>query len=833
MRYAFDSLKGLQRLTQDLAKKLYVTGVLIFFGQWKSPVLRTSELDVAAGVLPRIVRASNPIRALGRQRASKVRNFLCRVHGIKKKRHAPVTRQKTPVPVKHNKSKAPKDSPACAVAQPAKSKGTSLGSRVGHRSSFASRRKSNAAGKGKHIPPSGQIDALFRRQLSTGSDPSVSHPDRTALVEDISDEEFEKHSDGHLLQLDNAATPTDRVGQQEVGQENEVQHELCLSPPGNQYTPQDDLIEEHSDDKNSCPQRQPTNVDSLPSPVKHKRNTDRSTGNQAVSLDRVCAQEERIEQFTPLDQESATTELVQEGLMSGNNKKQRSALGSKVDIPCPTSDGNKVDTTRVESCPRSDQNNCNAPVLGPNTDAHCCSYAAVKQDSAFPSCGVQGHYGVISLFDGVSSVVRILKQKLQQPPVAIILAEQDEKLRGLVCAEFGYRSDEQWGYTVDGAACCYIRDVNSILKNDCYLLRQVVSMYPNLKWFIVGGSPCQGLLGLVGSQSRLFFVLLCTIRTMQILVGTASVRFLVENAGSMKPVHYVAFCRLLGLPHEPPCQYIWDLAKHTPFISRKRNFFRNFPDFERVQELPQFFDQNCGPLLDQKCQIIAFAPLLRNRAVHKFGVCHSSWTLYQPHALVWDYSFWGSKEAFSSACRIVSGKIPGLCSDRIVPPPFLDHWKKFIQLLQRKGSHANDFDPLIGPLLPLFNCSTYKLPFRLLTEQEVMNLSGLGDYWTHTSIHDAEKLSEPLIRNMCGNSFHPASISSALGDNGVLRHWIDNEKDSSGTLVAGQHQALTTYTELCDLIQKEIAKNKKGKNAFKSFVTCLITLLLKGMILLN
>ena len=180
----------------------------------KSPVLRTSELDVAAGVLPRIVRASNPIRALGRQRASKVRNFLCRVHGIKKKRHAPVTRQKTPVPVKHKKSKAPKDSPAGAVTQPAKSKGTSLGSRVGHRSSLASRRKSNAAGKGKHIPPSGQIDALFRRQLSTGSDPPVSHPDRATFVEDISDEEFEKHNDGQLLQLDNAATPTDRVGQQ-------------------------------------------------------------------------------------------------------------------------------------------------------------------------------------------------------------------------------------------------------------------------------------------------------------------------------------------------------------------------------------------------------------------------------------------------------------------------------------------------------------------------------------------------------------------------------------------------------------------------------------------
>ena len=52
-----------------------------------------------------------------------------------------------------------------------------------------------------------------------------------------------------------------------------------------------------------------------------------------------------------------------------------------------------------------------------------------------------------------------------------------------------------------------------------------------------------GLIGLVGSRSRLFFLLLLTIRTMQVLVGCQSVRYLVENAGSMKDVHFVAFCR--------------------------------------------------------------------------------------------------------------------------------------------------------------------------------------------------------------------------------------------------------------------------------------------------
>ena len=73
-----------------------------------------------------------------------------------------------------------------------------------------------------------------------------------------------------------------------------------------------------------------------------------------------------------------------------------------------------------------------------------------------------------------------------------------------------------------------------------------------------------GLLGLV-ARSRLFFLLLLTIRTIQILVGISSVRFLVENAGSM---HFVAFCKLLGLPFKEPFdQYAWDLPS-TPASSR-------------------------------------------------------------------------------------------------------------------------------------------------------------------------------------------------------------------------------------------------------------------------
>ena len=41
-------------------------------------------------------------------------------------------------------------------------------------------------------------------------------------------------------------------------------------------------------------------------------------------------------------------------------------------------------------------------------------------------------------------------------------------------------------------------------------------------------------------------------------------------------------------------------------------------------------------------------------------------------------------------------------------------------------------------------------------------LSGLHGVWTRISPQDAEALPEKLVRDYCGNCFHPALISSAL-----------------------------------------------------------------------
>ena len=79
-RYVFDSLQGKQKLTQKLARKLRVFGVLLNVGTEQVPFLRTKELDEAAGITSTATRGRNPILVVGRGRIQWARNFLCKKH---------------------------------------------------------------------------------------------------------------------------------------------------------------------------------------------------------------------------------------------------------------------------------------------------------------------------------------------------------------------------------------------------------------------------------------------------------------------------------------------------------------------------------------------------------------------------------------------------------------------------------------------------------------------------------------------------------------------------------------------------------------------------------
>ena len=78
--------------------------------------------------------------------------------------------------------------------------------------------------------------------------------------------------------------------------------------------------------------------------------------------------------------------------------------------------------------------------------------------------------------------------------------------------------------------------------------------------------PYKGLLGLAGPCSRLFFVFLCIIFTVQQLCGPQAVRFLAENAASMLEMHYRAFCKLLNILWRPlHAALVFHMKKMAPF----------------------------------------------------------------------------------------------------------------------------------------------------------------------------------------------------------------------------------------------------------------------------
>ena len=404
-------------------------------------------------------------------------------------------------------------------------------------------------------------------------------------------------------------------------------------------------------------------------------------------------------------------------------------------------------------------------------------HAQEKDQCCEPPSFPKGNYGVISLFDGVSSVVPALCRKLKRNPSVIVLAEIDPALRELVSFEFGYCRQETWQVAFSGCPSIYVKDVRRLLENGCLVLRQAHSIAPTAKWFMIGGSPCQdltyagpfhGLLGLTGPCSVLFFPFQRTIWTMQHLAGPDKVRYLAENAGSMDPIHFAAFCQLLKLDPKDPKEFLWDAFAYGAPIQRGRNFFRGRTDAEGVDLTAEYFPKGWGPLMDCAEKAVPLAPLLRTRSVEAFGIYRSSWTLYQPKALVWHYDFWEGRSNFCTMLNYVRGKLPNTRWENIIPPPFQEAWRAFLEELARPKPSADKLDGHVQQLVPLFACATYEVPFRVVTPGEALKLSGLETHWKRTSIHDAENLPDNRIRDMCGNSFHPELVCSALGETSIL-----------------------------------------------------------------
>ena len=102
----------------------------------------------------------------------------------------------------------------------------------------------------------------------------------------------------------------------------------------------------------------------------------------------------------------------------------------------------------------------------------------------------------------------------------------------------------------------------------------------------------------------------------------------------------------------------------------------------------------------------------------------------------------------------------------------------------------------------MFNGSQIRLPVRILDELEVLKLSGLEEQWSNTHITDAERLPERAIRDYCGNSFHPELIGSALGEDQVLRQWVDGVITARAGEVASKNTVFQVYTHLCQEVEQ-------------------------------
>ena len=800
----YDSLQGVQPLTQEIYRMLQVTGILLKSTSSNKPVLKCPQLEQKAGIIEAVSRRAPTIKVASRSRTCKTRHELVKsmnrlsitptkAYGVSKKlgkKMKGVNLGLKQVDI-HERLLLPRNSTA-------KKPQASGPARKRAKKKTHPKRTQKAGTPGNRLHK-GIGEFLSQPKLHERGQPIVAGDEVDDAVESVSDEAGDEDSRQSL-----------------AAKEKPLQQE-ALTNLDNASDPISDFVTQQNDGDNH--------------PHREKKRTFEQADLEGVCSVTVDTEDNmrrkqgppKVPDVSPEGQQSPT-DTGQEFHYAARYQYEETKAASDENA---SKEERGINEAAYAGSEWSKQEG--PPPCIPGTA--CCKVLPVQSRTSNNQTEVKGatpvnavsrgRYGIISLFDGVSSVVPILKKKFGYPPTAVILAECDLSLRQLVCTEFGYRSDEKWGFTPEGSAVLYVKDVRYIIDGQCKVLQDLVRMFPDCKWIIVGGSPCQdltfagpwrGLLGLIGPSSRLFFVLLCVISAMQRLVGPTAVRYLVENAASMLQIHLDAFCQLLRTPVDYHGRYVWDPCDFGFEVTRRRNYFRNFDDIEEIGIPTRVFESEIGPLIDQAGKCIPFAPLLRTREVLPYGIIRASWTLYQPHALVWNYAFWDGRINFGKACRLGANKIPHLKWEQIVPPPFLKAWFRFLQLCENRNMQGNEIDEALAPLLPLFHCDNFCLPFRILKETEVAALSGLHNFWTRTSIENAEALPEHLVRNYCGNSFHPDLISSALGNNIVLSEWVNGNGEGPHSLVAEQSEAFQVFSSLCDKVEAEAMRTtRKGK----------------------
>ena len=657
----YDSLQGVQPLTQEIYRMLQVTGILLKSTSSNKPVLKCPQLEQKAGIIEAVSRRAPTIKVASRSRTCKTRHELVKsmnrlsitptkAYGVSKKlgkkmKGANIELKQVDT---HERLLLPRNSTA-------KKPQASGPARKRAKKKTHPKRTQKAGTPGNRLHK-GIGEFLSQPKLHELGQPIVARDEVDDTVESVSDDAGDEDSRQSL-----------------VAKEKSLQQE-ALTNLDNASDPISDFVTQQNDGDNH--------------PQREKKRTFEQADLEGVGPVTVDTEDNmRRKQGPP-----KVSDVYPEGQQCPTDAGQEyhhAARYQHEETKAASGEHASKDESGISEAAYAGNERLKQERPPPCTPGTACCKVLPVQSRTFnnqtevkgatPANAVsRGRYGIISLFDGVSSVVPILRKKLGYPPTAVILAECDLSLRQLVCTEFGYRSDEKWGYTPEGSAVLYVKDVHYIIAGQCKVLQDLVRMFPDCKWIIVGGSPCQdltfagpwrGLLGLIGPSSRLFFVLLCVISSMQRLVGPTAVRFLVENAASMLQIHLDAFCQLLRIPVDYHGRYVWDPCDFGFEVTRRRNYFRNFDDIEEIGIPTRVFESEVGPLIDQAGKCTPFAPLLRTREALPYGIIRASWTLYQLHALVWNYAFWNGRINFGKACRLGANKIPHLKWSKLYLPP--------------------------------------------------------------------------------------------------------------------------------------------------------------------
>ena len=431
--------------------------------------------------------------------------------------------------------------------------------------------------------------------------------------------------------------------------------------------------------------------------------------------------------------------------------------------------------------------------LSQSSQADHLSSPASPFDQPMQSCESKPPYAVLSMFDGCGSSLDILIEKFGYRPKVCVLCERDETLRYLVAEKHGISVNVQWIHSLKGGIFLYANDVDILFDDGARILREFVTLSDSCHVFVIGGSPCtdltyagqeHGRLGICGPDSVFFFTMHLALYLLGTVLPKTHIRFLIENAGSMHYDHFTFIRACLGLSHITRDKMTWCTSKISP-AKRLRLFLQNNILHDTVdsqalcqEDLQWPADWKPLSIHDKgKFRDVFIKPFMRPLEVLSDIALRYSWTSYHPAALLWRTSYWHTHERFAVIANMFTdSSVPAFQWSDFIPAIYYPAWRRFLSCFYNKTSSNPEKDAVLRDVLPLFHNSSIRVPFRFLTDSEVLQVSGLSRNFATIS-RLKHVLHSQTIRSFVGNSFHPKLISLAIGTPDHVRAWIQGKTE--------------------------------------------------------